>query len=667
MGLIRDARGQSVVIGSLLIFTVLILAFSGYQAFAVPDQNAEVEVDHFQENEDRFSEFRSNIVIAVGTEETRSTVFDLGARYPSRIAALNPPPAAGRLETTNSGNVSIEESGGSVDDLCSESGTDPTTRSLVYTPSYNEYREARAIGHESRVISREYDGSTIYDQRLVRGNNIDLVLLNGTVSENGLDAYSLEIDGSNRNTRTLDDPNVTIPSRFNATTWNGEILDAQPNVTATNDGDRVELNFTGPHDVSCAVVGLDGDPRFTPPDDGGGSGGGDDGGAYDVRWLDPTSKPETSSCSDTECTLDASESQKLDLIAETMPPAQDATVDFSVSDGDIATITPSSDDTGSDGKVSARIRAQSNGDVKVYTASGGSGDVINVTIENCPPGCSTGDAVVYTRGEQKISTVNQSENPTDIEQKGKVIGPLVTDIDGDGDNDIPYVNESNSKVYITDPDGSDVTELSLKKASGQKSLLGVGKWNGSTQTSVYFAGDGQSKIYRTNPSEGDVEVVNPDNGVGAVAGPADIDGDGTNELVYTDGSQALRYFEPGPKPDSPTGTLIYDDVGSSKGIGLGRPADFDGNGTARIPVVNGSPELILVDSNGDETVLVPDGEDFEVAKSPVATVDWDSDGELEIVYLTKNNGLMYVDNVTESNQTVKDTGIDKPRTETGVA
>ena len=79
MRLIRDARGQSVVIGSLLIFTVLILAFSGYQAFAVPDQNAEVEIDHFQENEDRFSEFRSNIVIAVGTEETRSTVWKCSA------------------------------------------------------------------------------------------------------------------------------------------------------------------------------------------------------------------------------------------------------------------------------------------------------------------------------------------------------------------------------------------------------------------------------------------------------------------------------------------------------------------------------------------------------------------------------------------------------------
>jgi len=79
-------------------------------------------------------------------------------------------------------------------------------------------------------------------------------------------------------------------------------------------------------------------------------------------------------------------------------------------------------------------------------------------------------------------------------------------------------------------------------------------------------------------------------------------------------------------------------------------------------VADGSNRLVLVNSDGDETVLVDSG----VAKSPVAAVDWDGDGKLEVMYLTKNGNLKYVDDVTESSQTVKDTGIDEPRKKTGV-
>jgi len=77
-------------------------------------------------------------------------------------------------------------------------------------------------------------------------------------------------------------------------------------------------------------------------------------------------------------------------------------------------------------------------------------------------------------------------------------------------------------------------------------------------------------------------------------------------------------------------------VGSDDGIGLGRPADFDGDGTSRVPVADGSNRLVLVDSGGNVDVLVGSG----VAKSPVASVDWDDDGELEVVYLTDDGDLI---------------------------
>ena len=296
------------------------------------------------------------------------------------------------------------------------------------------------------------------------------------------------------------------------------------------------------------------------------------------------------------------------------------------------------------------MRVQANGTVRVYASSGGSGDVINVTVENFVPLSAT---AVFTDSNGNVTTAEKSAGTTTLAANAKVLGPLVSDIDGDGSDDIPYVPAGGTTVHIVNQDGTDEMELSSND-SDSPSLLGVGQWNNS-RMSVYFASG--ATIYRTNPSEGDVEVVDPNNGVSAVAGPADINGSGTNELVYADGSQALRYFEPGVGPGSATGTMIYDDIGS--GNSLGRPADFDGDGTARIPVVDGSNRLVLVNSTGSETVVATG-----VDKAPVAAVDWDNDGELEVMYLESGN-LKYVDDITGS-PTVKDTGISEPRGQTGV-
>ena len=652
-----DERGQSVVIGSLLVFTILVLAFSGYQAFVVPEQNAEVEADHHRTVEDQFAELRTNVVNAVESDATRSTAIDLGATYPSRAVALNPPPAAGRLDTEEVGEVEVTE-GGTTKDVCSDGDIPPRTRSLVYTSNYNEYRPPQSIGYENRVVSRDYRAGTLFDQRLVDSGTISLYLLTGEVNANGVDTYSLELNASREYTTTLVDPNVRGPSRFDSDTWNEEILGDEYDVTATPSGDRVRLNFTGgEYEVSCAVVGLNGEPAYTPPPDDGAAGD----AAYEVRWRDPSGENGTTApCSDTECTLDASVSETLDLTAETIPTAEDATVRFAVSDSTVGTVMPATNETDSAGQTATTLQPEANGSVKIYAASGGSGDVIDVTIENFVP---VSIRAVFTDSDNKVTTAENSTETNTLAAKADVLGPLVADIDTDGSKDIPYVpaGDSTSTVHVVNADGTDETELSSTDAKGPKSLLGVGRWN-DTRTSVYFASKDKTTIYRTNPSDGDVKVVEPDQDVRAVAGPGDIDGDGTNELVYADDSLALRYFEPGAGPGIETGTKISlsNGIGSNNGIGLGRPADFDGDGTARIPVVDGSNQLVLVDSTGSETVLVSD-----VAKSPVAAVDWDEDGELEAMYIDTNGELRWVDNVGGSNDD-KGTGITSPRQVTGV-
>ena len=650
-----DERGQSVVIGSLLVFTILVLAFSSYQAFVVPEQNADVEADHFRTVEDQFAELRTNVVNAVEGDATRSTAIDLGATYPSRAVALNPPPATGRLETAGAGDVEVTE-GGTPEDICSDGAT-PRTRSLVYTSGYNEYRPPQSIGYENRVVSREFRAGTLFEQRLVDSGKISLYLLTGEVDANGVDTYSLELNASREYTTTLTDPTVTVPSRFDNDTWSDDILGDRTDVKATPaSGDRVQLSFTGgQYEVSCAVVGLNGEPAYTPPSDGTAAAG---DAAYDVRWLNASGENGTTMpCSDTECTLNGSVAKTLDLTADTIPTAEAAAVRFAVSDSTVGTVTPGTNETDSAGQTATRLRAKANGSVKIYAASGGSGDVINVTIENFVP---LSISAVFTDSNTNVTTAEQGPGTTTLAAKAEVLGPLVADVDRDGSEDIPYV-PSGGTVHIVNPNGTDETVLSSNDAKGSPSLLGVGRWN-DTRTSVYFASADKTTIYRSNPSDGDVKVVEPSYSVSGVAGPADIDGDGTNELVYADDSQALRYVEPGAGPGSATGTKISltNGIGSSSGIGLGRPADFDGDGTARIPVVDGSNRLVLVNSTGSETVLVGSGVD----KAPVAAVDWDDDGALEVVYLSSGD-LRWVDNVGGGNDD-KDTGFSGASESTGV-
>ena len=125
----------------------------------------------------------------------RSTGFRLGARYPTRLVALNPPPAAGRLDTTDSVEIEFTTT---TDDICRAGGGTPTTRSLVYRPSYDEFEEPDAVSCEARLLSREFESGGRFGQRLVRsssGNDdINLFLLTGDVSANGLDTQDDTFD-----------------------------------------------------------------------------------------------------------------------------------------------------------------------------------------------------------------------------------------------------------------------------------------------------------------------------------------------------------------------------------------------------------------------------------------------------------------------------------------
>lgn len=376
-----DERAQPVQIGFILLLAMLVLAFSSYQAFAVPEQNERVEFQHFQTVENEFTELRSTVVSAVGSDTTQSVSLTLGTQYPVRLLALNPPPVSGTLRTTEARPVTVENGTGTAKNIC---GSGATSRSLVYRPGFNEFESPEAISLENTFVTSEFrDGTRFGDQRLVDADedSIDLLLLNGSVTTEDRGAFGVDVTASDRYSEAVSNPNVTLPSRFSADTWETEILSGVDGVNGVSSAGTglVTIDFAGEFTVSCAVAGLNTDPAFSPP-----ARSGTAAGAYAVEWQTDLSSVAPNSEPVVEVKVTDSDGD----------PVDGATVDFATADRTVANFTAGNSTAVTDdrGIASTTLTAGGGGETTVFAAAGDGVDVAPVEVVNDPPEASI-DAV----------------------------------------------------------------------------------------------------------------------------------------------------------------------------------------------------------------------------------------------------------------------------------
>lgn len=231
------------------------------------------------------------------------------------------------------------------------------------------------------------------------------------------------------------------------------------------------------------------------------------------------------------------------------------------------------------------------------------------------------------------------------------LGPATLDLDGDGVRELPYIG-SGGTLKSVDSNGNTRTLATDSDISGgidtDKTRLGVGRWDGS-DASVFFS-DGADDIYRVAPGGTPTSVASPSNGVNAVAGVGDIDSDGTDELVFADGSQTLRHVEPGDPESGSYDTLPGSggqSLGSNNGIGAGSLFDVDGDGAAQVAIVDGGNDIALVDAGGSDEITSSDvtgSSAPDARKVPPTVADVDGDGAQDLVYLGNDDGaLKYLD------------------------
>jgi hypothetical protein len=262
--------------------------------------------------------------------------------------------------------------------------------------------------------------------------------------------------------------------------------------------------------------------------------------------------------------------------------------------------------------------------------------------------CSDSDVLIFTGNTSGVVAVNGHggevhtiPNTDDV----AAIGGLGPDVTGDGDRDIPYVTASET-VEVVDADGETTTIADSSDIPGSietsKTRLTTGDWNGDGTAAVFFVNQNHDTLWKATPSGSPTQVMSPGDGVQSVVGIEDVDGDGTDDLVYADASQQLRYR------DGQTGSIEVvnnGQTGSNNGIGSGSIEHIGGN--ASIVAIDGSNDLVInQEPNGGGTTTISA---VDAAKAPVTVADVDDDGEEEVVYVDLNDGRMrFVDDPLDS-------------------
>ena len=291
--------------------------------------------------------------------------------------------------------------------------------------------------------------------------------------------------------------------------------------------------------------------------------------------------------------------------------------------------------------------------VLAWNDSGGGDGTILERFDVDPDATGGCSATLYTAATGSIDRLAGDDDPVttlSATSDARALGPGDSDLTGDGPADTPFVeggdtvaltNETNGTTTLADDD--DVSGA----VEGSKTRLAVGSWDGSPE-SVFFVDENHDTLYRVAPSGSPVAVATPGDGVQAVSGTGDVDGDGDDELVFANASQHLEYLE----ADGTTVTLEDGQAGSNIGIGAGAVADPDGDGVASVVAVDGNNDVKLVGAStadGGEGTTVIAAADAE--KSPPTVADVDGDGDDEIVYVGLANGdLKYIDDVGGSNE-----------------
>lgn len=232
-------RGQSIQIGAVLLFGVLVILLASYQAVVVPDQNRQVEAAHVDTVSQQMQELRNAIVSVPTTAAGQSITMTLGVEYPSRVVAVNPPAPTGAVRSLGTGSERVNltvanavATDDEVDDHWTGRNRSFNTGAVAYRPGYNEYRNSPTIVYENSLLYHRFGSRdlTRAGQRLVDGRELRLLTVNGSLDLAASDTVPVDLaaaSASSRRVAVTNEPDenmvVDVATQYDADQWAAEL------------------------------------------------------------------------------------------------------------------------------------------------------------------------------------------------------------------------------------------------------------------------------------------------------------------------------------------------------------------------------------------------------------------------------------------------------------
>ncbi|MEF8780263.1 MAG: hypothetical protein V5A46_06265 [Haloferacaceae archaeon] len=270
-----DERAQALQVGAVILLGFLVVGLAIYQVTVVPDQNRQVEIQHSEAVQGQLQAVGDLVTSVAGGGGGGSRTVTLGTTYPVRTVFVNPPPATGRLETEELGEITIAYDGAPGNEPGVEQFWNGTERSydtsaVVYRPDYNEYDDAPETRYEHSLVYNRFAGAnlTLSDQILVRDGELTIVAVEGEYAASRVDGASLRVRAlsASENTVTLSgdagDPiEVTIPTE-SPERWADQLegYDVDPDPAAGT----ITVTLAEDQDLTMARVGVGESTRGTP-------------------------------------------------------------------------------------------------------------------------------------------------------------------------------------------------------------------------------------------------------------------------------------------------------------------------------------------------------------------------------------------------------------------
>ena len=578
-----------------MLFAILIIAFSSYQAFVVPNQNAEVEFNHNQDVQTDMQDLRNSLL------DVRSVRFDenddpkvvsehrpvrvrLGTQFPERLIALNPPRPSGTLETED-GTFEIrgaEVASTEFDQYENDLIRVHDTRLIAYEPSYTEYQEPPITRIEHSLGYNDFDGANITtsDQRLIRGLDddiIDVILLDGDVSRSSSGSVTLDPE-------TVDGPTERVPIRSDNGPIELEFTTNQPEVweealsdvssvnSVTPEGDSVIVVLeNGEYDLRMTTVRLEGeggDETFTniqkEPSDGGAT----DPRIYDTNWDTAQMENENIEFDGETLLIDSGEIGDegdqvqidgfVDVFEADSPsdPIFEASVDIGSTNRTVVDPPNENQLTDESGTATANIDVGI-GNARLFASAGDDADRLPIEVRGNIEGVvedENGDAIEGATVE--ISSIGVSDTTDEQGQYAlRSLSPDTYDVTADAGGFDPSTETVElSASADEDNDGIVRQNFQLEPETGGGAILVDGEAGG-------FDADESEQEFEfelgRNLAEGETVIINLDDPQGPGAQRIDYEG----STVETDGPGSLVFSVSGNNQDA---EIVYTASGTEE-------------------------------------------------------------------------------------------------------